>query len=71
MKFKHNNISPLDNRYSSKIIDTRSCFSEAELIKLRFIIEIDWLIYLSEKNPKYFLKLTNSCLLYTSPSPRD
>ena len=59
MKFKHNNISPLDNRYSSKIIDTRSCFSEAELIKLRFIIEIDWLIYLSEKNPKYFLKLTN------------
>ena len=60
MKFKHINISPLDNRYSSKIIDTRSCFSEAELIKLRFIIEIDWLIYLSEKNPKYFLKLTNS-----------
>jgi len=60
MKFKHNNISPLDNRYSSKIIDTRLCFSEAELIKLRFIIEIDWLIYLSEKNPKYFLKLTNS-----------
>ena len=59
MKFKHNNISPLDNRYSSKIIDTRLCFSEAELIKLRFIIEIDWLIYLSEKNPKYFLKLTN------------
>ena len=59
MKFKHNNISPLDNRYSSKIIDTRLCFSEAALIKLRFIIEIDWLIYLSEKNPKYFLKLTN------------
>ena len=59
MKFKHNNISPLDNRYSSKITDTRLCFSEAELIKLRFIIEIDWLIYLSEKNPKYFLKLTN------------
>ena len=57
MKFKHNNISPLDNRYSSKIIDTRSCFSEAELIKLRFIIEIDWLIYLSEKNPKYLFSI--------------
>ena len=60
MKFEHNNISPLDNRYSSKILDTRLCFSEAELIKQRFIIEIDWLIYLCDKHPKYFLKISNT-----------
>tara|TARA_B100000073_G_scaffold75781_1_gene57174 strand:+ start:270 stop:1616 length:1347 start_codon:yes stop_codon:yes gene_type:complete len=60
MKFEHNNISPLDNRYSSKILDTRLCFSEAELIKQRFIIEIDWLIYLCEKHPKHFLKISNT-----------
>ena len=60
MKFEHNNISPLDNRYSSKILDTRLCFSEAELIKQRFIIEIDWLIYLCDKHPKHFLKISNT-----------
>jgi len=60
MKFEHNNISPLDNRYSSKILDTRLCFSEAELIKQRFIIEIDWLIYLCDKHPKHFLKINNT-----------
>ncbi len=60
MKFEHNNISPLDNRYSSRILDTRLCFSEAELIKQRFIIEIDWLIYLCDKHPKHFLKISNT-----------
>ena len=60
MKFEHNNISPLDNRYSSKILDTRLCFSEAELIRQRFIIEIDWLIYLCDKHPKHFLKISNT-----------
>ena len=59
MKFEHNNISPLDNRYASKIVDTRACFSEAELIKKRFIIEIDWLVYLCDKYPNSFLKISN------------
>ena len=51
MKYEHNNISPLDSRYANKILDTRDCFSEYTLIKERFNIEIDWLIYLcSNKN---------------------
>lgn len=60
MKYKHNNISPLDNRYSLKILDTRACFSEHELVKQRFIIEIEWLIYLCNKYPKFFKKLSQS-----------
>ena len=60
MKYEHNNISPLDNRYSLKILDTRACFSEHELIKQRFIIEIEWLIYLCHKYPKFFKKLSQS-----------
>jgi len=51
MKYEHNNISPLDSRYANKILDTRECFSEHALIKQRFNIEIDWLLYLcSNKN---------------------
>ena len=42
----HDNISPLDSRYAAKIESTRLIFSEANLIKIRFEIEIDWLIYL-------------------------
>ena len=59
MKYEHNNISPLDNRYSLKILDTRACFSEHELVKQRFIIEIEWLIYLCDKYPKFFKPLKN------------
>ena len=33
MKFEHNNISPLDNRYSNKISEHREAFSEKSLIK--------------------------------------
>ena len=58
MKFDHNNISPLDNRYISKTGNTRDIFSEYNFIKTRFIIEINWLIFLCEKNPKYFPKIT-------------
>ena len=60
MKFEHNNISPLDSRYASKIPDIRSCFSEHALIQTRFNIEIDWFIYLCDKYPNYFMKLTNT-----------
>ena len=59
MKFDHNNISPLDNRYSSKIEDIRSIFSEYSLLKTRFIIEINWLLFLCEKYPNYFSKISN------------
>ena len=46
MNYYHNNISPLDNRYASKITDVINCFSEYALIKNRFLIEIDWIIFL-------------------------
>ena len=59
MKFDHNNISPLDNRYLSKIEDIRSIFSEYSLLKTRFLIEINWLLYLCQKYPDYFSKLSN------------
>ena len=58
MKFDHNNISPLDNRYISKTGNTRHIFSEYNLIKTRFIIEINWLLFLCEKNSKYFPKIS-------------
>ena len=46
MDYNHNNISPLDNRYQNKISELREVFSEHALIKTRFVIEIDWLIFL-------------------------
>ena len=39
MKFDHNNISPLDNRYANKISEIRKNFSESALIKIRFEID--------------------------------
>jgi len=49
MKFEHNNISPLDSRYAEKIVPIRETFSEKALIKTRFNIEIDWLLFLCNK----------------------
>ena len=60
MKFEHNNISPLDNRYSNKISEHREAFSEKTLIKTRFIIEINWLLFLCKKYPNYFNKISKS-----------
>ena len=60
MKFEHNNISPLDNRYSNKISEHREAFSEKSLIKTRFIIEINWLLFLCKKYPNYFNKISKS-----------
>ena len=54
----HENISPLDSRYASKIESTRLIFSEANLIKTRFEIEIDWLLFLCKKLPKQFSQIS-------------
>ena len=62
MKFDHNNISPLDSRYANKIAPIRESFSEKALIKTRFLIEINWLIFLCEKLPKYFPKLSKTSI---------
>ena len=39
-------ISPLDNRYSDEILELSEIFSESNLNKTRFIIELEWLIFI-------------------------
>jgi len=60
MKYDHNNISPLDSRYANKIPEIRNAFSEHALIKTRFIIEINWILYLCNKYPKHFYKINKT-----------
>ena len=62
MKFDHDNISPLDSRYANKIPDFRKNFSESALIKIRFEIEIDWLIFLCTKLSKSFKPISKQSL---------
>ena len=62
MDYNHNNISPLDNRYQNKISELREVFSEYALIKTRFVIEIDWLIFLCRNHSKYFGSLSKISL---------
>jgi len=66
MDYNHNNISPLDNRYKNKILDLREVFSEHALVKTRFIIEIDWLIFLCSNHSKYFGSISKSSSLPSS-----
>ena len=40
-----NNLSPLDGRYSNKVSEITKLFSEKALIQKRFIIEIEWLLF--------------------------
>ena len=40
-----NNLSPLDGRYSNKVSEISELFSEKALIQKRFIIEIEWLLF--------------------------
>ena len=53
-------ISPLDNRYSLKIKDLANNFSESNLNKIRFEIEIEWLIFLCTHGGKNFKPLSAS-----------
>ena len=62
MKFDHNNISPLDSRYANKISDFRENFSESALIKIRFEIEIEWILFLCNKLPKTFKPLSKTSI---------
>ena len=62
MNYSHNNISPLDNRYIDKVAELRKIFSEHALIKTRFIIEIDWLIFLCKNYPSHFKTISKSSL---------
>jgi adenylosuccinate lyase len=62
MKFDHNNISPLDSRYANKISNFRENFSESALIKIRFEIEIEWILFLCNKLPKTFKSLSKNSI---------
>ena len=62
MNYTHNNISPLDNRYIEKVDELRKIFSEHALIKTRFIIEIDWLIFLCRNYQTHFKSISKSSL---------
>ena len=53
-------ISPLDNRYGQKIIDLANNFSESNLNKTRFEIEIDWIIFLTTQCGKNFKPLSSA-----------
>ena len=46
--------------FSNKISEHREAFSEKSLIKTRFIIEINWLLFLCKKYPNYFNKISKS-----------
>ncbi len=51
-------ISPLDGRYSQKVLDLGSYFSEAALMKYRLRVEVEWLIYFANHiQKKRLLKL--------------
>ncbi len=45
MKNSFDNLSPLDGRYSRHTSELSNYFSEAALIRVRFEIEIDWLLF--------------------------
>ena len=47
-----NNLSPLDGRYSNKVSEITKLFSEKALIQKRFIIEIEWLLFVL--NDKFY-----------------
>ena len=55
-------ISPLDNRYNQKIVELAVNFSESNLNKIRFEIEIEWLIFLCTDGGNNFPSLSNSHL---------
>ena len=62
MKFNHDNISPLDSRYALKINSLRKNFSESALIKIRFDIEIEWILYLCTQLPKTFKPISKESI---------
>ena len=56
--FKDKLVSPLDSRYSNKIDEINYLFSESYLNKTRFLVELNWLLYLCKKLPNNFKKLS-------------
>ena len=55
-----NNLSPLDGRYSEKVSDITILFSEKALIKKRFIIEVEWLLFILNESFYKTIKISKA-----------
>ena len=55
-----NNLSPLDGRYSSKVSEITYLFSEKALIQKRFIIEIEWLLFVLNESFYKTIKISKT-----------
>ena len=55
-----NNLSPLDGRYSNKVSKITKLFSEKALIQKRFIIEIEWLLFVLNESSYKTIKISKS-----------
>ena len=55
-----NNLSPLDGRYSKKVSEISKLFSEKALIQKRFIIEIEWLLFVLNESSYKTIKISKS-----------
>jgi len=55
-----NNLSPLDGRYSNKISEIAQLFNEKALIQKRFIIEIEWLLFVLNESFYKTIKISKN-----------
>ena len=60
MKNSINNLSPLDGRYSNKISEITHLFNEKALIQKRFIIEIEWLLFVLNESFYKTIKISKT-----------
>ena len=60
MKNSINNLSPLDGRYSNKISEITQLFNEKALIQKRFIVEIEWLLFVLNESFYKTIKISKT-----------
>ena len=60
MKNSINNLSPLDGRYSNKISEITQLFNEKALIQKRFIVEIEWLLFILNESFYKTIKISKT-----------
>ena len=60
MKNSIDNLSPLDGRYSNKISEVAQLFNEKALIQKRFIVEIEWLLFVLNESFYKTIKISKT-----------
>ena len=60
MKNSINNLSPLDGRYSNEISEITQFFNEKALIQKRFIVEIEWLLFVLNESFYKTIKISKT-----------